>query len=321
MGQFTVSNITKLTELKEGQTLKESDFALVNPVNGEFIQMIYHDEDEIQREKIPINTGIWGIKKNMSGLYLMKEELNNDNILETFVHTEHITKRIDQFFSKEDIYKQLGFEIAKRGILLWGPAGTGKTTIINKISRKYIEQNDTAVIIWPTDQYDPHDVKQLFKCFDYRVKRVILVCEDLGGTEIAETRMRSDSSLLSLLDNQEKTFSITTLIIATTNHPEMFLGNLTNRPQRFDDVIEVGFPNSSERTSLLKFFAQRELDKDEQSIMNSKQAEGLTPAHLKEAVIRSKIYDQSISESLKQLITQIENFNKAFQKRTKMGFE
>lgn len=321
MGHFTVSHVTKLGDLKEGQQLKESDFALVNPLTGEFVQMIFHDDSEVVREKIAINSGIWGIKKTIAGLILMKEELNKDNILETFVHTEHITKRIDHFFSKEHIYKELGFEIAKRGILLWGPAGTGKSTIINTVSRKYSALEETAIILWPTDQIDPHDVKQLFKCFDYKVKRVILVCEDLGGTEAAESRMRSDSSLLSLLDNQEKTFSITTLIIATTNHPEMFLGNLTNRPQRFDDVIEVGFPSAAERSGLLKFFAQRDLEPDEQQFLNSKTSEGLSPAHLKEAVIRHKIYDITILEALKQLTKQSEDFKNAFQRRNKLGMD
>jgi len=42
------------------------------------------------------------------------------------------------------------------------------------------------------------------------------------------------------------------MIIATTNHPETFLGNLTNRQEDFPDKIEVSWPDSNARKALLK---------------------------------------------------------------------
>ena len=321
MGHFIVASKTKIKNLKLNQRLEESDFAMVDPSSSEFVQLKYIESDEeVTREPVPLKNGIWSIKKSMAGLFLQREEVSNDAILDKFVHTTHISDRIDQFFKKEAVYKKHGFDIAKRAILLWGPPGTGKTSTINKVIKKYVDQTDTAVVIWPTDQIEPYAVKQLFKSFDYKVKRVILVAEDLGGTEMEGSRMRSDASLLSLLDNQEKTFRITTLILATTNHPEMFLGNIANRPQRFDDKIEVGFPDAEQRTALLEFFAKKTLTQEEMAILKTKDAEGLTPAHLKEAIIRSDIYDQELTESLKQLLKEIENFKKAFETKKKQGF-
>jgi ATP-dependent 26S proteasome regulatory subunit len=236
------------------------------------------------------------------------------------VNTQEITTRINKFFSKIDVYKKYGFAVAKRGILLYGPAGTGKSVSINKICTEYGQDGKTLVLIWNTDKYEAHHVKDFIKGFEYvGVERMILVAEDIGGTEIDQSRMRSDSSLLSLLDNQEKTFTKPILILATTNYPENFMGNLTNRPNRFDDKIKVGYPEAQARVDLLKFFDDNFVTADDMEFFKQKKFEKFSPAHIREVIVRSAIYDKTIQESITEIYKEIQNYEKAFQDTSKLG--
>lgn len=322
MGHFIIKNKLKLSEVPLDIKIPESDFASVLP-NGEFIQFEYVEESE-KKHPYKVKPGIWSIQKTMAGLRLDATSFVEDKILDDFVHTKNITDKIACFFNRLHVYKKHGIEVPKRAMLLYGPPGTGKTSSSIKGCRMFVADNKTAVIVWATDKIDSIDVKELFKTFEYvdGVEKVILVMEDIGGVEIDQVRIKSTSSLLSLLDNQEKTFKIPVYILATTNHPENFLGSLTNRPGRFDDKVEVGFPDGSTRRKLLQFFLGDDAPKASEvlELIEDKKYEEFSPAHLKELVIRADLYDISFSESLKQMHRELEIYKKSFTKGKKLGF-
>lgn len=319
-GKFKVKSKINLDEIEVGAELPESDFCTLTQ-SGNFVQLEYVEEPS-KPKTFTVKPGIWSIVNSFMGLTLSKTEFTKDRMLDSFFHTQHITDKIDSFFNRLHIYKEYGFDVPKRTMLFYGPAGSGKTSLINKACHKYVEAGNTAIVIWRTDRHEPYDVKQLFKSFKYEgVERIILIAEDLGGIEMDQIRIKSESSLLALLDNQEKTFTLPTLIMLTTNYPENFLGNLMNRPQRIDDKIEVGLPDAASRKQLFQFFARpgQEISEDVLNLVASKKCEEFTPAHIKEVFIRSAIYELPLEKSISAISDEITQFKNSFTKRMKLG--
>jgi SpoVK/Ycf46/Vps4 family AAA+-type ATPase len=319
MGHFKISSKLKLAELPEGFKINESDYASLSP-DGTFVQLEYI-EDENQLEPYKVHPGIYSIKKTSRGLKLETTSFVSDKILETFVNTQNITDKIDCFFNKLDLYPQMGIDIPKRGMLLYGPPGSGKSTAINVVANKYVADGKTTVIIWHTDKYESHQIKDFIKSFEYDgTEKLILIVEDIGGVEMEDRRMPSDSSLLSLLDNQEKTFKIPVFILATTNYVNNFQSNLVNRRGRFDDKIKVGCPNSSQRLELLKFFAKEPISIKAEELIQSKKTDDFTPADIREIIVRSKLHDKTIEVVIEELHKEILEYHKGFEdKRMSMG--
>jgi SpoVK/Ycf46/Vps4 family AAA+-type ATPase len=318
MGFFQVKAKHLLHEMKVGEKLPESDFACVS--GDQFVQLEYIEETT-KVEPYKVTPGVWTISKSGGRLVLRPTEFSDDKILDSFVHTKEISKKVDSFFNRLDIYKQFGIEVPRRAMLLYGPAGTGKTQVVTKIAKKYVEFGDVSVIIWKTDVIDPYEVKEFVKSFEYvGVTKLIVIAEDIGGVEIDQVRIKSESSLLSLLDNQEKAFKIPVMIIATTNYPENLLANLTNRPQRIDDKIEVGYPDGKQRIKLFKFFqGKRRFKPFIYELIGSKACAFFTPSHIKEAFVRAAIYDISLKKSINQIRMDIDEFNALFQKKVQLG--
>lgn len=308
---FKIKAKINLDALEVGTVVNESDFALMSP-SGQFVQF-EHVQENKERDKYPVEPGIWSIIEKQDHLELEKTSFVKETILTSFCHTEKISNKISCFFNKFDVYKKYGIEIPKRGILLYGPAGTGKTSSIKLVANTYAADGKTCVVVWPTDRIGAADVKDFFKTFEYKsVEKLILIAEDLGGVEIDEVKVKSQSSLLSLLDNQEKAFSIPTLILATTNHPEIFNGNLTNRPGRFSDKIEVGYPNVDARKELFKFYLRDSATEALLEKISEKKYEKFSPAHIQEIMLRSEIFDLSIDTALDEILEEINKYEKLF---------
>lgn len=326
MGKFKVKAKNNLASMNIGDEISESDFATLTP-DGQFVQLEYI-EDQDSSDMYEVHPGIFCIQKTMTGFKLEPTTFVKDSILKTFIHTETITTRIDCFFRNLHRYKEFGIEVPSRKMMLYGPPGVGKTTAINGLAEEYTKDKKTLVVVWPTDKFEAFHVKDFIKSFSYTggIEKMILIVEDLGGVEIDKVSMKADSSLLSLLDNQEKTFKLPVLILATTNHPEIFGGALTNRPGRFDDKIHIGYPPGSYRQDLFNFFIKdiNGLDpldiKDTLELMDSNLTKEFSTAHIKEVVIRSAIYEKLMCDVVRELATEQEKYKKDFMdKNGKMG--
>jgi hypothetical protein len=162
--------------------------------------------------------------------------------LRTRIESEIIT-----FFSDDvlKLYRSLNVP-HRRGVLLHGPPGNGKTSIIRWVGAAV--PRVTALILRPHPTFDGDDLESVVDRWTSQAPG-ILVIEDLNWL-----LKKVDLSLfLNLIDGLAQSTESGLLLIATTNHPNELDPAVNNRPGRFDVVIEVPSPNHASRT---EFFAR-----------------------------------------------------------------
>ena len=320
MGYFLLDRKFNFNDLKVGDRIEESDF-ISHDADGNVIQLKYH-EDEAKIREYKVYPGIFKVNKTMAGLELVPAAFVHDNLLEDLVSTAKIEKCVDRFITNIPLYRQeFGIEIPMRNMLVFGVPGTGKTSQINKVATKYVQDKKTLVIIWDTADFEASSMKNFIAGFKYEgIEKFILVAEDIGGSENAGLLARSDSALLSLLDNRQKTFTIPSMIISTTNYIMNLEGNIANRSGRFDDKIEVEYPNSDARQKLLKFFSKEYCTDAALTLIGSDKCKEFPPSSIKEVYIRSRLSGDSLVTVITEMVEEVKQFNKAYSKNKGVGF-
>ncbi|MBP3953562.1 AAA family ATPase [Bacillus sp. YZJH907-2] len=179
-----------------------------------FITVFTDTEDGVEHSKEKITTLV-----NREQVFL-EEKLKKE-----------IYRSIDQFFN-EDGYFFKKYNIPyKRGILLYGKPGNGKTTLVKSIASSI----DAPVVYWQiTEHTSSYTIKEVFSSIA-KLTPMVLVIEDIDSMPI-EVR----SVFLNTLDgstSKEKVF-----LIGTTNYPEKIDPALINRSGRFDRAYELKLP-------------------------------------------------------------------------------
>lgn len=185
-------------------------------------------------------SGVYSImaKENL-GIVFEKKNMCIDDLLRfPDSVSEKILNDITTFWNRGDKFKEHGF-LHRRGYLLYGPTGSGKTCLVQQIIADIIE-NDGLVF-----QCDHHpsifsDGLALFRKVEPD-RPVVCLFEDID-TIIDEY---SEDDILALLDGENQINKV--LNIATTNYPEKLDKRLVARPRRFDQVVKVDMPSAQVR--------------------------------------------------------------------------
>ena len=134
----------------------------------------------------------------------------------------------------------------RRGILLYGPPGSGKTSIIRFLGAAV--SNVSATILRPGAKFDDDTFVAVIRRW-VRLAPAMLVIEDLdtlfGGGKVHV------STFLNVLDGVTQACKGGLLLVATTNHPGKLDPAISNRPGRFDIVLEIPLPSTTSRRQYL----------------------------------------------------------------------
>jgi len=240
-----------------------------------------------------ITPGMYDICTAMQrGLYLRKCPVKVEDIVNLpQTYSEKVIQEIQKFWTLEDKFKKAGLAY-KRGILLHGPQGSGKSCAIQILMADVIKRGG---IVLKFGQPDVFLAGMMVVRHIQPEIPIVALMEDLDAILMTNPQ----SEILNILDGVKRLHKI--VFLATTNHPERLGPNIINRPSRFDKRFHIDNPNAESRKVFIDhlFKAEEEMKIDVDKWV--KDTAGFSMAHLKELYISTAILDDSYEESIKTL--------------------
>jgi len=175
--------------------------------------------------------------------------------------------------------------INRRGLILFGPPGTGKTMMVKSLFAKMKNQDVTRIYATADTFTYPGVVTQLFDFLGFTGK-TMLAFEDMDLISPERSDGSGRKVLGALLNNLDgiRKMADPLVVVGTTNDIGMIDNALANRPCRFDRKIEVPLPGKDQVKTFFNMLAGVDVT-DEIIILSN----GFSGAHIKEAVNTAKL--------------------------------
>lgn len=237
-------------------------------------------------------SGVYGVDMDNVGLYLVRRKIITDDLIVLpDTASERVLTALQVFWDAKSKFADKG-QLFKRGVMLWGPPGSGKTCTLMLLTHDII--NRDGIVILPSAPELTTKALQFVRQIEPE-RPLICVLEDID--EIIS--QHGEHALLALLDGETQIDNV--VFVATTNYPERLDQRLVNRPSRFDEIIKIDMPSAEAR----RVYFRARLNKIELS--DSKldewvsETEGLSIAHLKEIVVAVYCLGREYHETMKRL--------------------
>lgn len=168
----------------------------------------------------------------------------------------------------------------KRGILLSGKFGTGKSMTSHAVSAKAVDNGWTFILCERADELG--DALRMAREY----APCVVFCEDIDRVMSGRRNMSMDE-LLNIIDGVEsKTAEV--MVILTTNDVHS-INRAMLRPGRLDEIIEIKPPDAEAVERLLRLYGRGLITEDENISEAAELLAGEIPATVQEAVERSKL--------------------------------
>lgn len=162
-----------------------------------------------------------------------------------------LQKDVYGFFSSEKTYKDLGIPW-KRGLIMYGPPGNGKTISLKAIMKDCETKGFTPLYVksfhhWAGDERGMYEVFNKARA----VAPCVVILEDLDSLIDDANR----SFFLNQVDGLANNDGL--LLIGTTNHFDRLDPGLSTRPSRFDRKYEFGDPDEEGRKLYVLYWKKK----------------------------------------------------------------
>jgi AAA+ superfamily predicted ATPase len=189
-----------------------------------------------------------------------------------------LEKTASQFFASRTLYREHGIAY-RRGVLLAGPPGNGKTTILRAMHGSC---RVPVVVSMPDECREKPNLRRAFdRAAD--LAPCVLCFEDVDSLIGEGAHL---SQFLNLLDGLEPIEGI--LVVATTNRPERIDPAIARRPSRFDRVFAIAPPDRALRARYLTSALGASIGAETVARLAGR-TDGYSVAFLKELVIQARL--------------------------------
>jgi len=271
----------------------EDDFYANGPLNGAFFDMSYN--------------------------FMKRSDMVDELLAWNPVIRKQLRKDVLDFLRLMPILSERGLPNS-RGIILSGAPGTGKTMYAKSLAA---EAETTTILISAEMIQQRHDVKSVFK-LARRLSPALIIIEDIDTAGTVSRKFNDHPILgeyLQAMDGMESNNGV--VILATTNHTENIDPAISDRPGRFDRIIEVPLPDKSQRKEIIqnlmrnmptKIHSGKAIDKI------ASKSKGLSGAWIREVVQTAMI--EAISDERTEIdVCDLENGLKDVLQRRGMAYK
>lgn len=243
--------------------------------------------------------GVYEIISTQSGIHYEKIPVKTDDLIRfPETNSELVITEIKNFWEREDVFRKYKL-MFQRGIILYGPAGSGKSSTIQLIVADVIEREGVVIKFCHPNLF--REGMRIFRQIQPNTP-VIVLMEDIDSI----LEQYCESEVLNILDGVDQVDKI--VFLATTNYPENLGDRILNRPSRFDKRFKMGHPGAKSRELYFKHLMDEEaITKFNIDIKKwVKDTEKMSVAHLKELFINVCILGNDYNEAIELLKTMVE---------------
>jgi len=250
--------------------------------NGNYL--CFYPELNPQKRLAP---GVYKVYKVPMGTVFHRDDVKRIDTIDLSSEQIKVLEQVKKFWGYREKYRELNIP-HKRGFLLYGEPGTGKTTILTEVVHRVIDMGGVAINV--PESAELRTISQGISDIQ-KLDGPRPICFFIEDIDIYE----DNHAFVNFLDGTNELDGV--IIIATTNYIENIPDRLKNRPGRFDEVHRIVPPEAAECAGLVDFYTRslrEEYGEDygKEIMKFAQELEGKTPAEIRGAIVDRYIYGE-----------------------------